>query len=85
MTETTTPSPRPPAQIFGLWTVTSTRPEGFWLNHIHGSCREDTPMTFISREDADDTLAMERCDRDAGDHMEVALIGVAPNTAAGDC
>jgi hypothetical protein len=87
MTEITTPSPRPPIQLFGLWTVTSERPDGFWWNHVCGQWErhDDTPMTFISQQDAEDALVMERGELEEGEHMEVALIGVAPNTAAGDC
>jgi hypothetical protein len=81
MTAALIPSPNPPARLWGLWAVTHDRPEGFWWNHIHGSCTLDTPMTFISRDDALDTLATERGELDVSDHMEVALIGVAPGTA----
>jgi hypothetical protein len=59
--------------------VTRDRPEGFWWNHIHGSCeRDDTPMTFISRDDALDTLPTQLDGIEEDDHMCVALIGVFP-------
>jgi hypothetical protein len=49
MTAALIPLPRPSARRWGLWVVTHDRPEGFWWNHIHGSCeRDDTPMTFIA-------------------------------------
>jgi hypothetical protein len=79
MTAALIPLPRPPARLWGLWVVTHNRPEGFWWNHIHGSCeRDDTPMTFISRDDALHTLSTERGELEEGDHMLVALIGVFP-------
>ena len=79
MTAALIPSPNPPAQLWGLWVVTPERPEGFWWNHIHGSCEhDDTPMTFISRDDALSTLSTERDELEEGDHMMVALIGVSP-------
>ena len=82
MTAALIPSPNPPARLWGLWVVTRDRPEGFWWNHITGSCeRDDTPMTFISRDDAFDTLATECDELDEGDHMVVALIGVRPGPA----
>jgi hypothetical protein len=78
MTAALIPSPNPPAHLWGLWVVTRDRPEGFWWNHIHGSCTLDTPMTFISRDDALSTLSTERDELEEGDHMMVALIGVSP-------
>jgi hypothetical protein len=75
---TTATAPRPPAQLWGLWVVTQDRPEGFWWNHIHGcNAGGDTPMTFVSKEDAEATIAGEMLDTDE-DTMVVALIGVAP-------
>lgn len=73
--------PKPPAQLWGIWTITRKRPEGFWWNHTNGHCENaDTPMTFISRDDAIVTASDEWEHEEGGDvaSMTVALIGVAP-------
>jgi hypothetical protein len=70
--------PRPPAQLWGLWTVDDYHPEGFWLNHIHGRNTDHTPMTFISRDDALATAEDERVSFGPETKITVALIGVAP-------
>jgi hypothetical protein len=70
---------RPPAELWGLWTVTHETPSGFWWNHTHGvNTGEGTPMTFVSRKDAEESAAIEREILDEGESMVVARIGVAP-------
>jgi hypothetical protein len=79
MTAALIPLPRPLARLWGLWVVTRDRPEGFWWNHIDGSFgHDDTPMTFISLDDALSTLSTELGCIKEGEHMVVALIGVSP-------
>lgn len=83
-----TTMPQPPTQLWGLWAVTRKRPGGFWWNHTNGIRQHaDTPMTFISRDDALATAAKERAENDmiaewlgddTRDVLTVALIGVAP-------
>lgn len=80
MSTRTTVAPKPPAQLWGLWVVSRQTPEGYWWNHTHGVRRHaDTPMTFISRDDALRSREVESDGLDYDtDTMTVALIGVAP-------
>jgi hypothetical protein len=73
--------PRPPAELWGLWTVTQENPEGFWWNHAHGYGGAN-PMTFESRDDAEATLENEEEELDDGESMMVASLLVAPPVPA---
>ena len=64
--------PSPPARLYGLWVVAGD--SRFWLNHIHGPGGE-SPMTFVSREDAERMAEWERW---PGREIVVAVIGVCP-------
>jgi hypothetical protein len=75
--ETTRTPPAPPAELWGLWMPT----EGAWLNHIDGPReRYAAPMTFVDRDDAEETARMLH-ERDAIGTLHelvVARVGVAP-------
>jgi hypothetical protein len=75
-----------PDCLWGLWVVSHERPDGFWYNHIRGSCEhDDTPQAFISRADAEVALDQQEGELYEGEVMIVALLaGVDPDDN-GDC